>query len=253
MTKAPRTILWRLGTALVCAAAVAGCQPTRKFQPKVEQDGKFLVHIVVSPKEEIGPLCSWYSGEPGCKELIAQANPGTDLSALQVGERILVPFGILRRVERYQAGATPPPLNVAPPPAASPTEAAVETSDPLEGDNFRDLPQTPPAAEERPSGDPLEQLMREQEESRKQPPQAPAAAGDQAAPGTPALDTFDLQDDAEAPASQPSHEEQPPAEASSAGAVGAAGAAAAPVPKTEPPPAAGQQIEDLRRELGLAQ
>ncbi len=256
MTRALRTSAHILLSSLACVALLSGCRSAAQFAPQVQDDGKFLVHIVVSPKEEIGPLCVWYSGDASCERVLAQENPGVNLSSLKVGDRILVPFSILKRVERYQPGVKPPPQG-APnaPTAAAPPEAATADSDPLEGENFRELPQGTPTASAG-NMDPLEQLMRNQEQSREKqaPPTAEPAAPTSAE--TPALETFDLRDEEAGGEGAPQKNTPPTAERGSS-------ARRAPQPEpAEAPHPIGQmkvdepttdpEVEGLRRELGLA-
>lgn len=194
----------RSGAAAIITTAI-GCVPQSQFQPKVDDEGRFLVHVVDTPGQKISALCRWYSGRRDCENVIKEENSFIALDDLQPGDRVYFPFSVVTRVEAYQPGAA----------AKQTTSAAVGNGDPIAAptDDTFDLtgrteaqPQEQVAA---PALDPLEEVMSRNEAAAKRQPPPPLNETDgiQSTPDARGLETFELQDEAEMqpPNAAPAH------------------------------------------------
>jgi len=208
-----RPVSCRASRYIIVVALGVGCAPQPQFQPKVEDEGRFLVHVVDVPGQKIATLCNWYSGRRDCEGVIKDENSFVDLDNLQIGDRVYFPFSVVTRVEAYQPGvAASHTVNEAQPAVPPIAQGDDETFDLSGGrQEGRSQEQTQPEAL-----DPLEEVMtRNEAAARRQPPPAPNQPGESTKTNTDkqGLETFDLQDDAEV---------QDPNSVSSASGVGQA-------------------------------
>lgn len=201
-----RPISCRASRCIIVVALGIGCAPQPQFQPKVEDEGRFLVHVVDAPGQKIATLCNWYSGRRDCEGVIKDENSFVDLDNLQIGDRVYFPFSVVTRVEAYQPGLaashTVPEEQPAVPQVAQGDDETFDLSGGRQ--EGRSQEQAQPEAL-----DPLEEVMtRNEAAAKRQPPPAPDQPGGGAENNTDkqGLETFDLQDDTEvqAPNSVPS-------------------------------------------------
>lgn len=253
-----------------CLASVAtsllllltGCSSQQQFKQSPQPGGKYLVHIVATQKETLGEISDWYADGAKSQKAITAANPKLDLFSLQVGDRVLIPLAVVKRLEPLGPGQPRPEKKEETEESASPEEV-LATGAALD-DDFVDLPEktetTPiPTAASMPnlvqaprkpvkpvvepstavpttrpsqsSLDPLEQLAASAEQAqRAQPAGVPVGIPLSGAE----LETFD-----EVPAVAP--------QATSPGQPAALRAPVQAQPATDP------NVDELRRELGLTQ
>ena len=243
----------------LCSLLLLGCPTPSKFKQPARPDGKYLVHVVSAQGETLAQISEWYADGAKTQRAIAAANGGRDLSDLKLGDRVLIPFSVVKKLEPLGPGLPRPEKSdeAADLPPADEGAAAGGALD----DDFVDLPEgsaTPAAATATPAGasakrpsppdrpvapkpqsrpetqqpkralDPLEELAASAEKAqRSQPAGVPVGVQPQAIDH----ETFD---EAPGAASQPEPPQQP----------------AAP---TEAERAADGDVEELRRELGLTQ
>jgi len=191
-----------------CSAALFGvallsqsCALTATFQPKVQQEGKYLVHIVSEPNETLGQIASWYADGAQSESAILNANPGTNFSELKRGDRVLIPYAVVKKVDalgsEVQAaheGGEP----LAAQPAVSPP------ADTSFFENSEQLPQSPTATSKSPVAlDPLEELANQaQRATPTMVPEPIAGTPSQGSLEKQELETFDLQGEEEEPPPQ---------------------------------------------------
>lgn len=255
---------WRGAKAAICrapvmvaaaAAAIAcGCASPERFRATAQPGGKYLVHVVSPRSEGIQEICEWYTGGIEGQPAIVSANPGIDLSTLKPGDRVLIPYVVVKRIEPLGSGAAGEPPQDSSPEAAAPVREEVPVGDlmpPRKGTTAHQGPE--------PELDPLEELSRKQGEAGQGNFVAPGAPISEPSPNAAdsgALETFDLQDDVP-PASQPSGgSQQQPIKAPAANTPYPQEAPAGrrvPSAQTQRPTGQPQDpsVEDLRRELGL--
>lgn len=251
-----------VGAATCLLLLLNGCHSVQQFKKPAQPGGKYLVHVVSTEKETLAQLSDWYADGAKSQKAISAANPGMDLSSLQVGDRVLIPFAVVKRLEPLGPGQPRPEKKEAVQ-APSNHEEVLPTGAALD-DDFVDLPEkqqtTPaptatsiPSAHKAPrkpvepvaqsnkavpttqpsqiSLDPLEQLAASAEKAqRSQPPGVPVGIPLSGAE----LETFD-----EVPAVEP--------QATSPGQPAALSAPVQAQPATDP------HVDELRRELGLTQ
>lgn len=240
-----------LSVTALSIALVAGCASPERFRTASQPGGKFLVHVVSTEGETLKQVSDWYSQGKGGEKAISAANPGQDLSSLKVGDRILIPYSVVKRVEPLGPGLPRPEGKEQPEDTPVPEEQT-STRGPLDED-FVDLPEKgsetpapkppkpqeeqtpkPPAEKRAPERnpkrtlDPLEELAVSTEKSQRQlPPGVPVGAGqDQSG-----VEAFDLGQEGAEPVGQPQK--------------------SVPAPATTPEAHADPEVDELRRDLGL--
>lgn len=249
----------KLTQLALCLFFLVGCPVPERFKQPAQQDGKYLVHVVSAQGETVTQISEWYADGAKSEKAIVSANAGRDLGALRVGDRVLIPFSVVKRLEPLGPGLPRPERKE----GASPTaeEEEVAPAGAALDDDFVDLEDGPPApptptavpavsnrkapskpapvidsrtesaeGDDRPqeSLDPLEALAASAERAqRSQPPGVPVGISTQ----SPEPETFDEQPETAAPAAT-----------NRPRGVGAAQAA-----PTDP------NLDQLRRELGLTQ
>ena len=260
MTSAGR---YRVKVTLVavsfCSFLLLGCPTPSKFKQPARPDGKYLVHVVSAPGETLAQISEWYADGAKSQKAIAAANAGKDLSSLQIGDRVLVPFAVVKKLEPLGPGLPRPEkrdeaTDAAPAEETAPAGAALD-------DDFVDIPNgepkpaaataTPAANKAKPPGQ-LKRPAAPEQESRPetQRPTTPldpleelAASAGKAQRSQPAGVPVGVQPQA---TDLESFDEVP----------GVAGQPAQPTKSVAPvgeEQAADSNVEQLRRELGLTQ
>lgn len=250
-----------LVAASFCSFLLLGCPTPSKFKQPARPDGKYLVHVVSAPGETLAQISEWYADGAKSQKAIAAANAGKDLSSLQIGDRVLIPFAVVKKLEPLGPGLPRPEkrdeaTDAAPAEETAPAGAALD-------DDFVDFPDgearpaaatattTPIANKAKPPGQ-LKRPAAPEQESRQetQRPTTPldpleelAASAGKAQRSQPAGVPVGVQPqatDLESFDEVPGVADQPAQPAKSV----------APVAEGE---AGDSNVEQLRRELGLTQ
>lgn len=124
--------------AILVSTLSAGCDRFFLPKPPETQDGSYLVHVVSGgeAREDIGTILLWYTGSEDTLAAVQMANPSADLSALQPGQRIVIPSSVVTQTNamprrKFTLGVDVPPPVIAPP-TAVPAPNGGAKSDPLE-------------------------------------------------------------------------------------------------------------------------
>lgn len=124
--------------AIIVSTLSAGCDRFFLPKPPETQDGSYLVHVVSGgeAREDIGTILLWYTGSEDTLAAVQMANPSADLSALQPGQRIVIPSSVVTQTNamprrKFTLGVDVPPPVIAPPTAVPAPNGGAKT-DPLE-------------------------------------------------------------------------------------------------------------------------
>ncbi len=263
-----RSIAWCLLAAAVASLSEA-CVSAEKFRSPNRPGGKYLVHVVSTDGETLRQISDWYAGDADAQKQIESANPGQNLSTLTVGQRVLIPYSVVKRLEPLGPGL-PRPAKQGSPDSATDAEDLPPAGAALD-DDFVDLPDKSAPSEGAQPAAPKSQLAKPTAKKPAEPkPQPPAASEQQAVPAKPLDPLEELAISAEKaqrqrPPGQPVGIEDPsagmetfdlsPAESEpqvpdvtqvEAQPARPSGAQAAPAPQVDP------SVDELRRDLGLS-
>lgn len=164
----------RLVKAALSAVLLSGCFLGQPFKTTTQREGSYLVHVVATPSESAQQISQWYigGGQDG-EELLKDANPTLELSAMKPGDLVLVPMAAVKRTL---------PLGSVEPSA----KGNSKDKEPQQKATHREPKATPPLIV-----DPLEQLLAKQQATNVETPVASEGTGNEHV-----LETFDLQDEA---------------------------------------------------------
>ena len=88
----------------IVLALLSGCFPTPAPQPpRIKEEQRYLVHLVAGSSETVARIAKWYTGSEKNSKEINGVNEAVVKNGLQVGERILVPFNLLKTVSPLPA------------------------------------------------------------------------------------------------------------------------------------------------------